>query len=116
MKILIVDDNPEARLLLRMQLESNAHEVVGEAETLARAVALYKEAKPQFVVLDLTLEREDGLTILRQLRQLDTKARVIILSANGMERIKREALDAGAAAYLIKPLEEQELLSLLRPE
>ena len=114
MKILIVDDNEEARLCLRLQLQGLGHAVSAEAETLAAAVKHYQNEKPDLVILDLTLEREDGLTILAALRRVDGSARVIILSANEMERIKKQALEAGAFGYLVKPLVENELIELLR--
>jgi two-component system, chemotaxis family, chemotaxis protein CheY len=114
MKILIVDDNEEARLCLRLQLQSLGHAVTAEAETLAAAVKHYQTDKPELVILDLTLEREDGLTILAALRRVDPAAKVIILSANEMERIKKQALEAGAYGYLVKPLDEKELTELLR--
>lgn len=113
MKILIVDDSPEARFCLKEQLESGGHRVIAEAEDLKGALKAYGEARPDAVMLDLTLEREDGLTVLRELRKLDPAAKVIIISANEMARIKREAFELGASGYLVKPVDEPELLALL---
>ncbi len=116
MKVLIVDDSPEARYCLREQLQVAGHTVVGEAEDLDGAVKAYDTSRPNVVMLDMTLEKHDGITVLKALRQLDPAAKVIILSANEMERIKKQALAAGAAAYLVKPVDEGQLLALLRSE
>ncbi len=113
MRVLIVDDSPEARFCLREQLSIMGHSVVGEAEDLKGTMALYQKARPEAVMLDLTLEREDGLSVLRALRRLDPAARVVILSANEMDSIRREALEAGACGYLVKPVDEGRLQALL---
>ena len=113
MKILIVDDIEETRFCLKKQLESAGHSVVGEAADLDATLRVYRETKPDFVLLDMTLEKQDGLTILEALRQLDPSAKVVVLSANEMASIQRAALQLGATGYLVKPVNEQKMLSLL---
>lgn len=116
MRILIVDDSEEARFCLREQLGVLGHSVVGEAENLRAAVAAYEKTKPELVMLDLTLEREDGIAVLKALQKLDAAARVVMLSANDMESIKHQALSAGASGYLVKPVDDAALQNVLGGE
>lgn len=113
LRVLVVDDNEEARFCLKEQLETNGHVVVGEASNLAGTLEAYKKHQPQLVMLDLSLEKEDGLTILKALRQEDPQACVCILSANEMKKVKEQAMSAGARQFLVKPLEEERLVAAL---
>jgi CheY-like chemotaxis protein len=101
----VVDDNPEARLVLKHQLEAQGHSVVGQAENLKGTLEAYRRLRPHLVMLDLSLEKEDGLTVLKALRDEDPGATVFILSANEMKRVREAALAAGASNFLSKPLD-----------
>lgn len=105
MRVMIVEDNLIAREMLKEFCDQLGHEVVAAAEDLSGALAAYREHRPDVVTMDLSLAKEDGLTILKALRQAAPEARVVIVSGNCQERIRQECIQAGAAELLPKPIE-----------
>jgi len=108
MLILVVDDDPQIRKLLRMGLGGYGYDVITAAdgqEALTRAA----HHAPALIVLDITLgSQPDGLEVCRTLREW-SQTPVIILSVRGEEKTKVLALDAGADDYLTKPFGMEEL-------
>ncbi|HBT61611.1 MAG TPA: two-component system response regulator [Elusimicrobia bacterium] len=109
LRVLIVEDNIITREMLKGMLAILGHEVVGEVDNLQDLLAAYKEQKPDVVTMDLSLPKEDGLTILRALRKSDAAARVVVISGNSQERIIDEIHKAGAAGLLAKPIQFEAL-------
>src|SRR4051812_40376437 len=105
LRILIVDDNPAIRFMLRDCIESNGHQVVAEAESSDAAVKAYSQHKPDVVTLDLSLSDGDGLTVLKSLRQIDEKAKVLVISGNTQKKVLESIYAAGAAGFLAKPID-----------
>ena len=115
MKIMIVDDNPIARTMLRSMFEISGHAVAAEAETLPGALENYRAHKPDLTTLDLSLAgANNGLVILKALRALDPKARVLIVSGNAQKRILEETRAAGASGFLPKPFNLDELTAAVK--
>ena len=110
--ILIVDDEPPIRKLLRMGLTSQGYASPrgGGCQIGARGVS----EKPALVILDLGLPDLDGLELLRQIRGGGSDIAVIVLSSRGDEAGKVAALDLGADDYITKPFGMDELLARLR--
>jgi len=79
-KVLIVDDSPVTRMIIGEFLSMSGHEVAGEAENLAEAVAAYAEKKPDLVTLDLSMGQDDGFAVLKALRAHDPKAKALPLT------------------------------------
>ena len=79
--VLVVDDEPSLRLLVRVNLELDGH-VVHEAATLAQARAVLERQTPDVVLLDIHVGSEDGLDLLDEIRALDLPVRVILLSGS----------------------------------
>jgi two-component system chemotaxis response regulator CheY len=102
-KVLVVDDSAVARAMIGEFLRMNGHEVTGEAESLAQAVAAYAASRPDLVTLDLSMGEDDGFTVLEALRRADPAARVLIVSANTQQDIYDELVKKGAAGFLPKP-------------
>ena len=111
-RILVVDDEPPIRKLLRMGLTAHGYEVIDAPNGKAALEAL--ASKPQLVILDLGLPDVDGLDLLRQLRQRDQSLPIVVLSSRGDEAGKVAALDLGADDYVTKPFGMDELLARLR--
>jgi two-component system KDP operon response regulator KdpE len=111
-KILVIDDEPQIRKLLKMTLEANNFEVV-LAETGNSGVQLAASQKPELILLDLNLPDEDGLSVLKQIREWST-AQVIVLSVRNSETDKIHLLDSGADDYITKPFHTGELLARIR--
>lgn len=106
--VLIVDDEPAIRRLLRTSLASQAWRVT-EARTGEMALRMAAEAVPDVVVLDLGLPDIDGVEVLRHMQQAHPSLPVVILSVRDDERGKVAALEAGADDYVTKPFSMAEL-------
>ena len=111
-RILVVDDEPPIRKLLRMGLGAQGYEVI-DAPNGKAALELLAQ-KPHLVILDLGLPDIDGLDLLRQLRQREEALPIVVLSSRGDEAGKVAALDLGADDYVTKPFGMDELLARMR--
>lgn len=111
-EILIIDDEPQIRKLLKITLESNDYRVV-LAETGKEGVHLVANHTPDLVILDLGLPDKSGHLVLKDLREWYDKS-IIILSVQDDEADIIKALDNGASDYLTKPFRTGELLARIR--
>jgi two-component system, OmpR family, KDP operon response regulator KdpE len=111
-KILVVDDEPPIRKLLRTGLGAQGYEVL-DAPSGKTALELLAE-KPDLVILDLGLPDIDGLELLRRIRDLQGSVPIVVLSSRGDEAGKVAALDFGADDYVTKPFGMDELLARMR--
>jgi two-component system KDP operon response regulator KdpE len=110
--ILVVDDEPPIRKLLRMGLSSQGYEVL-EAPNGKTALELLAK-RPALVILDLGLPDVDGLELLKRIRQRQQNLPVVVLSSRGDEAGKVAALDLGADDYVTKPFGMDELFARMR--
>jgi two-component system chemotaxis response regulator CheY len=111
--ILVVDDSGMARRGNRRILEGAGYSVV-EAEDGMSALEKYFLDKPDLVLLDLVMKGMYGIDVLTKLRALDAAARVIVLSADIQTSSREMVNDAGAAAFLNKPVAAEELIAAVR--
>ena len=111
-KILVVDDEPPIRKLLRMGLASQGYEVL-EAPNGKLALELL-DSKPALVILDLGLPDIDGHDLLQRIRHRQEETPIIVLSSRGDEVGKVAALDLGANDYVTKPFGMDELFARMR--
>jgi two-component system KDP operon response regulator KdpE len=112
LKVLIIDDEPPIRKLLRMGLSTQGYEIL-DAPNGKTGLALL-ENKPDLVILDLGLPDMQGLDLLATIRARNDAVPVIVLSSRGDESGKVRALDLGADDYLTKPFGMEELLARMR--
>jgi two-component system KDP operon response regulator KdpE len=112
LRVLVVDDEPPIRKLLRMGLSSQGYDII-EAPSGKVALELIG-GKPDLVILDLGLPDIQGLELLRMLRQRNEGVPIVVLSSRGDEAAKVEALDFGADDYVTKPFGMDELLARIR--
>jgi two-component system KDP operon response regulator KdpE len=110
--ILVIDDEAPIRRFLRISLEANGYQVV-ETQTGREGLDQTARLRPDVVVLDLGLPDQDGLSVLRQLREW-SRVPVLVLSVRDRDQDKVALLDAGADDYLTKPFSMGELLARLR--
>ncbi|WP_010477633.1 response regulator [Thermococcus zilligii] len=113
-RVLIADDALFARVLLRKMLTDEGHEVVGEASTGREAVEKYAGLRPDIVTLDIIMPDMDGITTLRKIKEIDPKARVIMITSVDSEKRVVECIEAGALGYIIKPFEPSQVLSEIK--
>ena len=111
-KILVVDDEPPIRKLLRTGLDTQGYEVL-QAPNGKAALELLA-SKPDLVILDLGLPDVDGLELLKKIRGLQNSLPIVVLSSRGDEVGKVAALDLGADDYVTKPFGMEELLARIR--
>jgi two-component system KDP operon response regulator KdpE len=111
--VLIVDDEPAIRRLLRTSLTAQGYQTI-DAETGEQALAALSKNRVDVVVLDLGLPDIDGLDVLKRIREAASALPVVVLSSRGDEAGKVKALDLGADDYVTKPFGMDELLARLR--
>ena len=112
LKVLIVDDEPPIRKLLRTGLGTQGYQTI-DAPNAKAALELLAD-KPDLVILDLGLPDMQGLDLLRQIRARREDLPIVVLSSRGDEVAKVEALDLGADDYVTKPFGMEELLARIR--
>ncbi len=112
LKILVVDDEPPIRKLLRMGLSTQGYQIL-EAPNGKTALELLAQA-PDLIILDLGLPDIHGLELLRTLRARNEQVPIVVLSSRGDEAGKVAALDLGADDYVTKPFGMDELLARMR--
>ncbi|MGC2522735.1 MAG: response regulator [Stellaceae bacterium] len=110
--VLVVDDEPPIRRLLRTTLSANDYRVV-EADDGASALRLTALEKPDLVILDLGLPDRGGLDLIGEIRKT-SRVPIVVLSARHDERAKVAALDLGADDYVGKPFGMTELMARIR--
>lgn len=111
-EILVIDDEPQIRKLLQINLESNDYKVV-QASTGKEGLILSANHPPDLILLDIGLPDKSGHEILKELREWYNKP-IIILSVQDNENDIVSALDNGATDYLTKPFRTGELLARIR--
>src|SRR6202522_3046005 len=111
-QILVIEDEPAIRSVLRVLLEAEGYRFI-EADTAMRAEIEARSHKPDLLLVDLGLPDGDGLKVIRKVRAW-SPVPVIVLSARTMEDQKIAALDAGADDYVTKPFSAAELLARVR--
>ena len=104
-RILVVDDSLAMRFNLKRVLTERGHEVVGEAANGEEAVHKYFALKPDIVTMDVTMPVMDGISALACIRERDPGATVIMITALGQKSMVLDAINAGAANYLVKPFD-----------
>jgi two-component system KDP operon response regulator KdpE len=111
-RVLVIDDEPPIRKLLRMGLGSQGYEVLEAANGKTGLELIARE--PDLVILDLGLPDIQGLELLRMIRERNERIPVVVLSSRGDEAGKVAALDLGADDYVTKPFGMDELLARMR--
>ncbi|MBE5825711.1 MAG: response regulator [Butyrivibrio sp.] len=112
--ILIVDDSPVNRNLLRNMLEIEGYEVVGEAENGKEGYDRYLELKPAITVLDISMPQLNGIDLLKLIKNCDPQAKVVMLSANSESEKTEEAARHGADEYVSKPYTKSAILEAIK--
>jgi two-component system KDP operon response regulator KdpE len=114
-KILVVDDNPSIRKGLGVRLRASGYEVLFAGDAIAATAALVTD-RPDLVILDLGLPCGDGFVVMERLSNNDRLANipVIVLTGRELAGNRDRALEAGAAAFFQKPVEDRNLLFAIR--
>jgi two-component system KDP operon response regulator KdpE len=111
-KILVIDDDPQIRRVMKVMLTGETYEVV-EARSGEAALLKFREYLPDLVLLDLNMPGMGGLETCRSIREA-SEVPIIIVTVRREESEKVELLDAGADDYVTKPFGKQEVLARIR--
>ena len=113
--VLIVDDSDFMRTLIKRNISALDVSVIGEAQDGKIAVEKYLELKPDIVTLDLAMQEHGGIEALKEIKQHDPNANVIIVcSTGGQGPVIDEAKALGAIAIINKPLKDDELANAIK--
>lgn len=108
--ILIVDDAAFMRLMLRETLSAAGFNHILEAKTGLEAVAMYKANRPQVVILDIIMPGKDGFEALKEIKEYDPNAKIIICSSMEQEDIAVSSFDLGADDFIMKPFKPERII------
>lgn len=114
LKILISDDSILARKQLKDIISSLGSPAFVEASDGQAAIDKYKEEQPDLVFLDIVMPKKDGNIVIQEIMDFDPKATIIIASSVGTQSQLKCALEAGAKDFVQKPLDKEQILSILR--
>ena len=112
--LLIVDDLAFMRTAIRDISASAGLRVVGEASDGREGVEKYFDLRPDVVLLDITMPVMDGLQALKQIRQRDPHASVVMCSALGQQEYLLKAIQLGARDFIVKPFRPERIVSAVR--
>ncbi|MGE0754038.1 MAG: response regulator [Alphaproteobacteria bacterium] len=110
--ILVIDDTASIRTFLRISLQAHGAKF-HEAGSGEEGIRLCKHVQPDLIVLDLGLPDKDGLDVLPEIKQNDTKPKVIILSVRKDPVTRSRAAELGADDYMTKPFLMEDLLEVI---
>ena len=112
--VLIADDAAFMRMMIKNILTDAGYEIVGEAENGTVAVSKYRELKPDLTTMDITMPEMDGLAALKEIRDQDPEARVVMCSAMGQQSMVIESIQAGARDFIVKPFQPDRVLEAIQ--
>lgn len=113
-KVIIADDSLFMRQNLTNIMTKGGYEVIGEALDGLMAVEMYKNLKPQIMTMDITMPKLTGLDALKQIKQIDNTAKIIMCTSMSQKCFIKDAFDNGAIDYLVKPFKPQLVIDTLR--
>lgn len=113
-EILIVDDASFMRMMIKDILTKNGFDVVGEAENGVKAVEKFKELNPALVIMDITMPEMDGIQAVKEIKEIDSDAKVVMCSAMGQQAMVIEAIQAGAKDFIVKPFQADRVVEAVK--
>lgn len=112
--IMLVDDAAFVRLALEKILTENNYEVIAQASNGTEAIQMYKDAKPDLVIMDITMPEMSGIDAVRGIKEFDPSAKIIMCSAMGQQSKILDAMTAGASDFIVKPYKEDRVISAVK--
>lgn len=109
-KIMIVDDAAFMRMMIKDTLKKNGYDNLVEASDGEIAVSQYKAEAPDLVIMDITMPNKDGLQALKEIKEFDSAAKIVMCSAMGQESMVVEAIKLGAKDFIVKPFKPDRIL------
>ncbi len=113
LRVLVVDDAIFMRRMISDILVENGMEIVGEADTGAKAIDRYKELRPDLVTMDIIMPEMNGIDAVRKIVEHDAQAKIVMCSALGQQALVQDAIAAGAKDFLIKPFNAARVVEVI---
>lgn len=113
LKIIVVDDSDFSRSLIIKMLRDSQFQIAGEANSAASALLVIREKKPHVVITDIVMPEVSGIELTENINQNFDDTYVIVVSSLSQEHIVLEAIGAGAADFIAKPIGQQQLVDSL---
>jgi len=107
---MIADDSDSIRLVLKDILSIGKHTIVAEAVNGDEAVDLFFKKLPDLLLLDLAMPKKDGLTVLKEIIEKDSQAKIVLITASDDQKIINQCLKIGASSYISKPFDFKAVL------
>lgn len=108
--ILVVDDASFMRMMVKDILTKNGFVVSGEAENGQKAIEKYKELSPDLVIMDITMPEMDGIQAVKEIKKINSNAKIVMCSAMGQQAMVIEAIQAGAKDFIVKPFQADRVI------
>ena len=109
-RILVVDDAEFMRMMIKDILSKNGYEIAGEAENGLKAIEKYKELMPDLVLMDITMPEMNGIDAVKNIKAIDSGAKIVMCSAMGQQAMVIESIQAGAKDFIVKPFQADRIL------
>jgi two-component system chemotaxis response regulator CheY len=109
-RVMIADDSKAIRIALKDIILNGKHELVAEAADGAESVEKFVDLKPDVLLLDLVLPKKDGLTVLKEIKETNPNAKIIIITVVDNKQMIQDCISAGALAYVTKPFTADDVL------
>lgn len=113
-RVMIVDDIPFIRSVIKDILVNGGFNVVGEASDGIEALALYKAIKPDVVLLDINMPILDGIETLKRIKKINKDAIVVMCSSLGDQENIINSISLGAKDFVVKPFRKERILSAIK--
>jgi two-component system chemotaxis response regulator CheY len=113
-KILVVDDAAFMRMMIKDNLKKAGYADCMEAADGEDAVAKCRESMPDLILLDITMPKMDGIQALKEIKQMNPGAKVVMCSAMGQEGMVVEAIKLGAMDFIVKPFKPDRLIQTVK--
>ncbi len=114
LRLLVADDAPFIREIVRHVAEKNGIELVGEAADGAEAVTLAQTLKPDVILMDIIMPKMSGIEATKAILESLPSTKIIAFSTTDQETVVIRALEAGCVSFVVKPFKAEELLAVIR--
>jgi two-component system response regulator EvgA len=112
--VFIIDDHPVIRMAIRMLLENENYEIVGETDNGVDAMQMVRECMPDLIILDISIPKLDGLEVLSRFNAMNLPAKILVLTAQAPSLFAIRCMQSGAAGYVCKQEDLTELVSSVK--
>jgi len=112
-RVMIADDAPVVRNLLKDILSVTGHELVAEAVDGDDTIEKFAATKPDVLLLDIDMPKKDGLTTLMEIKRMNPNAKVVMVTVHDEMGMIQDCIKAGALTYIIKPFDTKQLMDAI---